>query len=164
LSAKRVIVKIVRWILILLGVGLMIFGAKRAWLGHQSRSWPTAPAIVDSSTVESHRGGGKHHSTTYGAEIRYHYEVSGKSYSSRQVSFGDYGSSSRSHAASIANQYKAGTSATAHYQPSDPAVAVLEPGTTWSTFLPAILGAFTVGFAFLFTWMAGRKRAAKTVE
>jgi hypothetical protein len=158
-------VKIVRWILILLGVALMIFGAKRAWLGHQSRSWPTVPAIVDSSAVDSsHHSGRRGHGTTYSAEIRYHYEVSGKSYSSRQVSFGDYGSNERSHAAAIMNRYKAGTPATAHYLPSDPAVAVLEPGVTWSAFLPSMLGAFIVVFAFLFTWMAARKRAAKNAE
>jgi len=72
-----------------------------------------------------------------------------RQYSADMVSFGQYGSSSRSHAEEIVNRYPTGRTVAVYYDPSDPGTAVLEPGVTWSSYM--ILG---IGLSFVLISLA----------
>ena len=95
-----------------------------------SVDWPSSPGQVVSSSVESHRSTGDsgRSSTTYHAEILYEFSVEGITFNGTRVAYGDYGSSSSSHARRIANRYPKGKSVTVYYMPETPEECLLEPG------------------------------------
>lgn len=114
-----------------------------------SSRWPTAEGKVVSSNVESYEfehttGTGKTRSrrkqTGYRPIVVYEFSVSGQTYSSQAVSFGDYGSSDPSHARSIVGKYPAGAAVTVYYSPTNPQRSVLEPGVTWMNLVYALFG------------------------
>ena len=129
------------------GAGVVYAG----WLGlakaRASTGWPTAPGTVVASSVErrEHSGskGGK--SVTYEAAVLYEFPVDGATYNGNRVAYGDYGSSSASHARGIVNRYPKGSAVTVHYRPGSPEECLLEPGVKGQTLvLPGI------GLVFLF--------------
>jgi hypothetical protein len=91
------------------------------------KSWPTAPGVILSSVVGTHlshssRGGT---TTQYMPEVAYDYQVNEITYKGSSVGFGKSTASSRK-ATEIVSRYPQGTSVTVHYDPKDPAKAVLE--------------------------------------
>jgi hypothetical protein len=72
----------------------------------------------------------------YTAKIGYEYQVDDKKYSSDRISFGGaYSSNSRSEHEEIAIQYPRNSRVKVFYKPDDPTTAVLEPGTTGSSYV-----------------------------
>ena len=81
---------------------------------------------------------------SYTAEIVYEYEVDGKPWSCNTVWFGDdVNTSSRSTYVKLTNKYSVGTQVDVYYNPDDPSIACLEPGTKWTSY-------FGVGFGGIF--------------
>src|SRR5439155_23288043 len=71
---------------------------------------------------------------TYGARIVYDYQVETHVYSSERISFSDF-AHTKDYAQSFINKYPKGKEVTVYYQPSNPSLAVLEPGIadmSWS--------------------------------
>ena len=82
---------------------------------------------------------------TYHAGIRYEFQVGGATFNGNRVAYGDYGSSSASHARGMVDRYPMGRSVTVHYKPGSPEECLLDPGMKGQTFvLPGI------GLIFLF--------------
>lgn len=120
--------KILYIVFIVLGVffiGMAIMQQLKA--KKAEKSWPTAPGVILSSIVGTHlahssRGGT---TTQYMPEVAYEYQVNEITYKSSSVGFGKSTTSSRK-ATEIVSRYPQGTAVTVHYDPQDPAKAVLE--------------------------------------
>lgn len=121
-----------------------VAGGAASWWGwgilqnaRVSENWPeTAGEITYSSVNESRDEDG----TTYHADVEFTYVVDDRRYTSDTVSFGQYGSSNRRHAAGIVARYPVGTQVSVYYDPVLPDTAVLEPGVTWSSYFVLGLG------------------------
>jgi hypothetical protein len=101
---------------------IQLLKAKKA-----EKSWPTAPGVIMSSVVGTHlarssRGGT---TTQFMPEVAYEYQVNEITYKGSGVGFGKSTTSSRK-ATEIVSRYPQGTAVTVHYDPQDPAKAVLE--------------------------------------
>ena len=99
-----------------------------------SSSWPAVAATVESSQVSSHRNSdGK---TMYQADVNFSYQVDGRPYRSNTVWFGgQYSSSDSAEQYETVNRYPAGTKVEAFYNPQQPHISVLEPGTKISSYM-----------------------------
>lgn len=119
----------------------------------QMASWPTVQGKVLSSTVTSKRerrtsgtsdDRRSRNQTMYTAKVRYEYSVEGKRYESSRIGAMEQSSSSRSSAQSRADRYPVGGACTVHYDPSDPASAVLEVGGGTIGLIVMIVGALAL--------------------
>lgn len=130
--------------MIFIGVGFGLFwkGTADMELAKESVEWPFIEGRVVSSEVvrKTSRDSDGHTSTTYHAEISYEYTVGGTGHYGDKVSFGDYGSSSRSHAAGIVGRYPEGKQVLVYYKPDKPSIAVLETGVKGGTWIMPIIG------------------------
>lgn len=111
---------------VIIGVLTLYFGGRGLRRAKESVAWPVAEGRIQNSSVEYHKdndGDGAYH-----AEIQYAFAVDGQTHSGNKVAFGDYGSSSPSHAQNIVNRYTEGKIVSVRYLSSDPDVCVLEPG------------------------------------
>lgn len=156
--------------LVFLGTGIVIsvLGVNTLQNAKASLSWPKARGQVVESIVkrrrsESTTGRNQRTKTTYKATVFYDYSVDGTEYSSDKISFGDYSSSSPSHARRIVNRYPKGKTVEVYYNPAKPQVAVLEPGASWSSYMPLGLGVFfaTAGGAVLAGSIIGKTRGGR---
>lgn len=141
--------------LIFVAVGFGVFwkGTSDMELAKQSESWPIADGKIISSEVvrktSSSSNGGS--STTYHAEVSYQYNADGRSYTGERVSFGQYGSSNRSHASDIVNRYKPGSTVQVFYKYDEPSVAVLETGAGFGVWMLVIIGSiFSIAGVVMF--------------
>lgn len=135
-------------IFVVVGASVAFFGIRGLVRAKTSLNWPSTQGKVVESSVERQRSSGSNgSSTTYHAEILYEFTVDGTTFNGDRVAYGDYGSSSPSHARRIVNHYPKGKSVTVHYMPSNPEECLLEPGIKGqSFFLPGFgLIFFTVG-------------------
>jgi len=127
-------------IFIVVGASVAFFGIRGLIRAKASMKWPTTQGKVVASSVESHHSSNSNggSSTTYHAEILYEFAVGDTTFNGNRVAYGDYGSSSPSHARRIVNRYPEGKSVTVHYMPGNPEECLLEPGMKMqSWFLPA---------------------------
>ncbi|MFC1452145.1 DUF3592 domain-containing protein [Verrucomicrobiota bacterium] len=135
-------------IFVVVGASVAFLGIRGLIRAKASVDWPSTQGNIVESSVERHRSSGsKGSSTTYHAEILYEFTVAGTTFNGDRVAYGDYGSSSSSHARRIVNRYPKGKSVTVHYMPGNPEQCLLEPGLKGqSWFLPGFgLIFFTVG-------------------
>jgi len=112
--------------------------------------WPKTNGNVIKSSIEASKGssstGSSGGTVVWHADIAYEYTVDGQSYNNYKVSYGDYGSSDKSHAQAILNRYPLGKKVPVYYQPDDQSESVLEPeGTKQGIMLKIIIGS-----AFMF--------------
>jgi hypothetical protein len=126
---------------ILVGAVVFFIGVRNFNRARESVLWPTVEGRVAHSemTISWPHANDSHQSNTptYGAEVLYKYQLSGTTYSSNRVGFGDYESGDPSHAQSILNRYPRGISVQVHYNPQSPELSVLETGVHGATyFLP----------------------------
>jgi len=135
---------------ILFGVGMLAPGLRNLWYARASLGWPTTQGVVVYSEEEpagqvTHDGEGNAIARPQGAPLAYQYEVNGTQYCSNIRHFGQFiGSSSQDWAEEILWRYPSGSGVPVSYCPSDPDLAVLEPGiNSESYYLPG------AGLAFL---------------
>jgi Protein of unknown function (DUF3592) len=121
--------------LVFMAVGGFIFSPayKELKNAQDSLNWPTTDGVVISSEIKESTN---ENSTTYSANARYKYSIGEKSYSSDQVSFGQYSSSNPEYAQSIVQRYLAGQKVKVHFNPTNPNNSVLEPGASWVSYMP----------------------------
>lgn len=86
--------------------------------------WPTVAGVVEADEVERRRGS---MAVFYKLALRYRYEVGGTSYEGHRVQFGPARVTAKELIETLATKYPAGTKVDVHYDPNDPATAVIEP-------------------------------------
>ena len=145
---------------VLVGIASLTYATYQTIRALDARHWPTAEAVVLSSDMTTHfdtsdgvSGGG---GPTFGAAVTYSYSVDGIGYESDRVSFGSYSSSDSDHAETILARYPVGASVTVHYDPEDPAEAVLEPGYAGGHTIIFIVGGTFVAVGSLLFWFIAR--------
>jgi hypothetical protein len=93
-----------------------------------STEWPDTSGFVTYSDIhESSDSDG----TTYGADVRYTYDVSGVGYRGDRIFIGEYSTSSYSWAAGYVEKYPVDAEVKVYYDPAEPGRSVLEPGLDW---------------------------------
>jgi hypothetical protein len=106
---------------------LMFDGRILQDLAHQSLAtrYPRASGTITHSQVVQHRG---NDGTTYGFEVRYSYEVDGRSYEGTRYRYGSWNSSDRDLADDAARRFPVGATVSVFHHPETPADAVLLTG------------------------------------
>ena len=144
------------------GIVAAIMGIWMLWWGWNTRHriveaahWPSSPGMVTASSIKLDstriRGGGynRHHVVN----VRYEYEVSGKKYTSDVITFGmRYSFPSAPEAEQMLARYPQGQPVTVYFNPHDPSMACLAPGTVpdsvpfiiWSSALFLLAGIFCI--------------------
>jgi uncharacterized protein DUF3592 len=125
------------------GVVLIVGGVYFRMLSLRSRSWPVVSGVITESHLTYSGTGTKR--TSSGSYIAYRYGVGGKFYNGSVVS---YAPDIFESATSTVNRYPQGADVQVHYDPRDPATAVLEPGTGLTPFFALIGGVGCFGYAF----------------
>ncbi|MFN7972323.1 MAG: DUF3592 domain-containing protein [Acidobacteriota bacterium] len=106
-------------------LGLLVFPLVDA-VG--ARGWHARPCTIDESrvTVTTGRDSEGRATTSYGTELRYHYEVDGRVYRSRRLGFVSGSSGGQEGQQAIVDRFPAGSSRTCYVDPRDPTQAVLD--------------------------------------
>ena len=90
-----------------------------------SRGFSSTPGTITHSEVtESHGRGG----TTFGVDIRYHYEVGGNSYEGDRFRYGAGSSTGSGWAENAVHQHPVGSSTPVYYDPKNPGDSLLSTG------------------------------------
>lgn len=143
------------FLLTILAVAFLAGGGACTWWGlrlldraERSAKWPAAEGVVISSEIRSQLDKGKR---KYWAAVSYEYDVEGNKRSGSTISFGDYRSTSRHEFEAIVARYPVGKKVAVFHDPAAPETSVLEPGVTFATRIPLIVGlVFSVlGTAFI---------------
>ena len=128
----------------LVGLALVAWAAWLLYHGWLSTSWPTAPGQVVSAAVQHSRGRAdpsRVGTPTASAAVTYVYDVGGESYEGATISYGAfYSSTIGDDTATYLLRYRPGALVNVHYDPANPAEAVLEPGLTGSMFVLLAIG------------------------
>jgi len=164
ITADRISTTIVCALLMTGGSAVFFTGYKDLKKSQESINWPTADGIIASSEIAKTTSDD---GTAYDANVRYNYVVGKYSYSSNQVSFGQYGNSGLEHAQSIIRRYEKGQKITVHFNPAHPDESVLEPGVTSGVYenlgMSALL--FTAGASLAINfWIVAPMQRRKRTE
>jgi hypothetical protein len=113
------------------GIGLIIFGLRERKKAQVTETWPTASGTIlsarlDQQTRTERREGRSYTSTSYTPIVEYTYVIGGQTYQGSRVFPGASMSYDHGTAQGIVNRYQPGAAVTVHYDPGDPAQAVLE--------------------------------------
>lgn len=115
-------------IFLVVGVVLFINAVKTRRKAEESLFWPTTPGLIKSATMREHThhdSKGHRKPSTYEPVIEYTYAVIDQPYTGNKIALG--AKSFDSHQAfEIFNRFPVGNNVDVHYNPQDPAEAVLE--------------------------------------
>ena len=142
---KRLLVLLLGLIFTVVGIGLTIKGVNDLSNAKASSEWPTAEGRIVSSTVEKFRstkdvGKRRKYISMYKPNIVYEYSVDGDTYTAENYTFVELHSSDAKDIRQITDRYPAGHVTPVYYSPEDAALSVLEPGVTWRTYMPLMMG------------------------
>jgi hypothetical protein len=105
-----------------IGVAVYVVQFRQGLRADASKRWPTSRGAIVSSALEKSPGKW----WRYRAAVQYRYRVAGKDYEANRVFWG--GNEGRQkHMASVVSSYPAGGAVPIHYDPQNPAEAVLDP-------------------------------------
>ncbi len=108
-------------IAVVIGVVLYVVQFRQGLKADASTKWPTATGRIASSSLEKSDGIWR-----YRAAMQYSYRVGTKEYRSNRIFWG--GNEGRhKHMASVVATYPAGSRVRVHYDPQNPAEAVIDP-------------------------------------
>ncbi len=109
-------------IAIAIGVALYVSQFRQGLRATASKQWPVSPGTVIASALEKSPDG----RWRYRAAVQYRYRAGGKEYQSDRIFWG--GNEGRQkHMASVIAAYPQGGKVSVHYDPQNPAEAVLDP-------------------------------------
>lgn len=124
---------------LLLGPGFLFLGLRAYWISHGSEQWPqTTGTVIYSQVAESFMVEERFPLLS----LKYEFFVASKRYESNQIYFQTNTGESHTYPAKEAWKYPLGKTVTVYYQPEDPQVAVLVPGTSrnvWGLLVPGAL-------------------------
>jgi hypothetical protein len=145
--------------LLLCGGGILALtsGLQRIWHGMASQSWPTVPGSVVFTNESGGLGNAEADADTSNvsslARFVYQYEVAGTRHYNNVRQFSEV-EGGREELQRIGERYKKGAKVKVSYFPTDPDVAVLEPGNTSAAMILPAIGAVLVLFSLvIFIWM-----------
>ena len=147
--------------MLLAGVALIVLGRHAAQKARASRAWPTTQGVVVATSVDitiDNDG-----NDTYTPIVRYRYVVNGKTYESKRMTFGGHTAFSNDFdAEAFLKDYPVNAPVTVHYNPADPAEAVLDTSASNGRALMFIGGFFVfIGLAlmvgYVSMWRLGRR-------
>jgi len=119
---------------VLIGALTVFFGWRAVARGKASVGWPHVNGTVTRSTVDM----SPEYST---AEVGFQYSVAGTTYSGNRIQFGYSGSEHSSEAKEIWDRFRLGNAVPVYYDPQDPAISVLVPGSPADPWFVPELGA-----------------------
>jgi hypothetical protein len=104
------------------GVILYVVQFRQGLRADASKRWPKVAATIVASALEP----SPEHKRRYRAAIQYRYRVGGKDYQSDRIFWGGNEGRKR-HMESVVATYSDGASVAVHYDPQNPAEAVIDP-------------------------------------
>ena len=117
--------KLFALVIVLLGMGLLVYAFFCLSRALASRSWPTAKGTITGSFVEEDE--------TYTARVTYRYSVGEREFSGTDVQAGGLLSSGfLRDAERVTDIYPVGASVRVRYLPISPHISLLEPGVNFS--------------------------------
>ncbi len=141
-------------VLFFMGLFILLMGIAQKVLARRATKWPVATGRIDASGLEMVRidGGTQRWRRAFRSHIVYSFEVAGRRYSSSRVTFG--AAVAASLAALVRGQsqrYAEGSKVDVHYDPANPASAVLECSVRglW------VLWVCSAGFIGVAAWLVG---------
>jgi len=105
-----------------IGVALYVVQFRQGLRADASKRWPTSAGIVTASALEQLPANKRR----YRAAVRYSYRVGGRQYQGDRIFWGG-NEGRRRHMASVVETYPAGGNVPVHYDPQNPAEAVIDP-------------------------------------
>lgn len=128
--------KLFALVIVLSGMGMLVYAIFSLSRALASRSWPTAKGTITGSFVEE--------DDTYTAKVTYRYSVGGREFSGNDVQAGGLLSSGfLRDAERVTDKYPVGASVQVPYLPRAPHISLLEPGVNFSI---AFCFATAIGF------------------
>ena len=129
----------------------------QVWLGFSSENWPVTKGIISRSMIEIDTGETDlqiEDMHAHIADVQYTYKIDDKIHVSDKITVLDYLSKDPAFEKKQINKYPAGSIVKIYYDPDNPELSVLEPGTGWPSFAGVVLGAIIVitGVFLLTTW------------
>jgi hypothetical protein len=136
-------------VFVLIGAALFAFGIAQRNKAKAAQAWPTAPGVILASGLDQHTSydSDRGSSTTYAPQVQYQYDVMGSTYTGNQLAFGNASYDYRTASKRIA-PYPQGAQVTVHYDPANPANAVLETKASGSVIL-LVLGVIFAGIGLV---------------
>lgn len=117
----------------------------------RAQNFPQVTGYITHSAITTDHSG---HSTTYGADIRYHYEVNGQSFEGNRYRYAEGSDSDSAPAGKAVARFSEGSEVSVFYNPQNPADAVLSPGLDSQNFMMLLFmtpfNAVMLGF-----WLTG---------
>lgn len=152
--AHVLLTRVFPWLMLLFGLYFMAVGTWDAVRAVSSSSWPIASGVVTRSEIEFQDDPRIGKPGSHRPSVDYEYLVDGQRYTSSRIRVVTVGTSRRSDAESVLQDYPVGSPVSVHYHPRHPNLAYLEVGFSWDLlptlglgFLPFALGlAFLTGF------------------
>lgn len=134
------------FLIVAAGIGMILTG-KNLWVARQSVRWPKASGqIVQSRVIER-----KSRSyTEYRSQVRYRYQVGGKTFESEKIEFVEEWFRNREIALQTANEYPVDAPVDVFHHPQKPNRAVLKTGAHQLQY--ALAGAFGLFFLAFIYW------------
>jgi hypothetical protein len=123
---------------ILLGLGLLAYGAIVLRKGHASYQWPSVQGqmIVSRAWLVEWEDG-----AAVWPEMEFEYRVGQRTFTSRNIAFGYAAKLALpGEAERLVARYPAGEPATVHYNPDQPHEAVLQPGMGCGAYVALVMG------------------------
>ncbi|MBK1834783.1 DUF3592 domain-containing protein [Roseibacillus ishigakijimensis] len=145
---------------LVIGAGMLFFGVKGVIRATESVDWLSTNGEIIHSEIEVDSDS---EGTSYGADIRYRYQVKDLELEGDRVTFGDYSSSSRERANTIVRRHPVGAQVEVFFDPAEPSQAVLERGVRGGSWIVPGIGLvfFVAGLLFLITIERGMRSKAE---
>ena len=142
-------------VFVIIGAVILHYAKTTAAKARQSLSWPATEGEIAHSAVliQTDTSPTNANATTYKADISYRYKVKGANYSSTRISFADFSSTS-GRAQSIVQRYPDKSPVRVHYNPTNFADAVLEPGSLGGIGVLYLVGGIFAASGLLFLFMS----------
>jgi hypothetical protein len=130
--------------LILIGILFAGTALNALYLGNISKSWPTTNATIIANSITSAESARS--SSNFNLNLRYAYNVGGKSYEGSKVSYPDRTSYSKADMDVLSKQFPVGTIHPVSYAPHAPDVVCLRPGANYGFVILFLL--FGAGWSY----------------
>ena len=132
-----------------IGIGLIVFGLRERKKAKATETWPTTSGTIlsarlDQQTRTERDQGRTYTRTSYAPIIEYTYTAGGQTHQGSRIFPGASMSYDHGTAQNIVNRYQPGAAVAVHYDPGDPAQAVLETKTKGGNLFLILGGVFAV--------------------
>lgn len=132
------------------GGSFMVYGLYQINQASQTTDWPAVRGEVLEAKVRTHRSDNKE---TWACNVRYAYQVDGRSYEGDRVAYGYGGTNNEQMHKNLQRKLSKSKYVRVHYDPNHPSESTLAVGIHRSAYLPVIFGAAWVVFCGAIVFM-----------